>query len=68
MVNVVSPVKKLKKQKSESKESKLGDLGEELRLSIWPNYDHDKFITALDEWPELMELKNGTMQETLLHR
>ena len=59
--------KKLKVQPSKDADL-LDKLGEELRLAIWPFYDHDKFTQTLEEWPELLELKDGGKQETLLHR
>lgn len=59
--------KKLKVQPSRDADL-LDKLGEELRLAIWPFYDQEKFTQTLAEWPELLELKSGRMQETLLHR
>ena len=60
--------KKLKAADESKKEEMLDNLGEELRLAIWPNYDHEKFISILNEWPDLINIKSGPMQETLLHR
>ena len=59
--------KKLKVQPSKDGDL-LDKLGEELRFAIWPMYDHNKFTSTLEQWPELMDLKSGLMQETLLHR
>ena len=59
--------KKLKVQPSKDG-ALLDKMGEELRMAIWPMYDHDKFTSTLEQWPELMDLKSGLMQETLLHR
>ena len=47
---------------------KMDALNEDIRLAIWPNYDHEKFLKILDDWPELTTLKHGTLQETSLHR
>ena len=60
-------VKKVKIQPSKDGDV-LDKLGEELRMSIWPMSDHDKFTSTLDEWPDLMDMKSGQFQETLLHR
>ena len=59
--------KKLKVQPSRDADL-LDKLGEELRLAIWPFYDQEKFTQTLAEWPELLELKSGRMQETVCHR
>ena len=61
------PTKKLKVQPSKDGDL-LDKLGEELRFAIWPLYDHEKFTKTLEDWPELLDLKSGRMQETLIHR
>ena len=76
MVNVVSPAKTSKKpsEKMVKNAEDKGDanamdkLNEEIRFAIWPNYDFEKFVQAIEDWPELMTSKHGNMQETLLHR
>ena len=68
----VSPAKetgKAPKVITSAKDAERMDaLNEEIRVAIWPNYDHEKFLKILDDWPELTTLKHGTLQETLLHR
>ena len=79
MVNVVSPAKTSKKptekmvKNGKNAEDKgdanaMDKLNEEIRFAIWPNYDYEKFVQAIEDWPELMTSKHGSMQETLLHR
>ena len=43
-------------------------LSEDLRQAIWPLYDDELFIQRLNQNPDIMNLKSGSSQETLLHR
>ena len=67
--NMVKSVTVSPSDKVEPNENNFPDgMLEELQHAIWPNDDHDKFCKTLDEWPDLMELKNGPLLDTLLHR